>query len=456
MRSLKDVKSEIESLKRSLKGKVLSIEDAGFFEATTLFNKAVKKQPQFVVLPENNQDITETINFARKWEIPLSVKSGGHDWAGRSVVAGGIQINMCRMNHVQINSTERTAVVQGGALSSDLIHAAGQHHLLAVTGTCDSVGYAGLTLGGGYGPLSSALGLAIDNVISAEIIINDGTVRTVDNKNCPDLFWALRGGGGNFGVITSFTIQLHAAKPLLAGNIIFKGSDATKVLESLDKVLADTPSQFAVDVVIVTGPDGNPVINLTPFWLGETISEGERFVETLKELADPLAVQVHETIYSDMIKEMNDNFHRSPETDYYHIQTQSIPSLDNATVSAIMHAINNPSSPLSIIYIHHFKGESAVVPANETAFPLRKPHYMVEIIARWKEDEKDTTQHTRWARTLSTALAPFAFSSGYANLIGPDEKDQIRQTFGNNVNQLQEIKKKYDPDYMFNGIGLLN
>ena len=447
-----DVKKGIENLKSSLKGKVFTQENQEFEEAATLFNKAIKQQPQFVVLPENNEDIIETIKFAREHNIALSVKGGGHDWAGRATVEGGLQINMRRMNSVTINPVEKTAVVQGGALSIEVIRAAELHNLLPVTGTCDNIGYAGFTSGGGYGPLSSALGLAIDSVTGAEIILDNGTICKIDNENYPDLFWAICGGGGNFGVITSLTIRLHEAKPLLSGNILFNGSDATQVLQGLDKILANSPSQFAVDSVIMIGPDGKPVINLMPFWFGEIISEGEKYIEALKQLAAPIEVQVNETTYSNVIIMMSENLRKSGCSNVY-VQTRSITSLNNSTISSMMNAMNNPSSPISIIYLHLLKGEAANISANHTSFPLRTPHFMVEIIACWNDTEENIQHHVQWASGLSKALEPSALPGGYANLLGPDDTQQISRTFGDNLQQLQKIKKKYNSSNMFKGIG---
>lgn len=454
MASLPDLQRSLQDLKSSLTGEAFTTKDAGFFEAAALFNKAVKQQPQFVVLPENNQDIIKTIAFAHEHNIPLSIKNGGHDWAGRAIVVGGIQLNMRRMNRVTINPGQKTAVVQGGALSIEVIRAAGQHNLLPVTGTCDAVGYIGLTLGGGYSPLSSCLGLSIDNVIGAEIILDDGTVCKIDDENYPDLFWAIRGGGGNFGVVTSLTIRLHDAKPLLAGSILFNGSDAMQVLQGLDKIIAAAPSQFAVDSILATGPEGKPVLNLMPFWFDESISEGEKYIEALKQLAVPIDVQVKETTYGELIRLMSENLRKSGSNCY--IQTRSIPSLNNTTAASMTNAINNSSSPLSLIYLHLLKGEAATIPAGRTSFPLRKPHYMVEIIACWGDAEENILQHAQWAYRLSKALEPSAFPGGYANLVGPDDTQQIAQAFGDNLKQLQKIKKKYDPDRVFNGVGNLD
>ncbi len=454
MMSLPDLQSNIQELKSNLKGEVITTKDEGFTKAAALFNKAVKQQPRIVILPENNEDIIETLKFAREHNISLSVKNGGHDLAGRATVPGGIQLNMRRMNRVTINPVEKTAVVQGGALAMEVIRAAEQHDLLPVSGTCDAIGYTGFTLGGGYSPLSSCLGLAIDNVIGAEIILGDGTVCKIDDENYPDLFWAIRGGGGNFGVITSLKIRLHDAKPLLAGSILFNGADVMQVLQGLNKIVATAPSQFAVDTLLITGPTGKPVINLMPFWFDESISEGEKFIESLKQLATPIEVQVNQTTYGELIKLMSENLRKSGSN--CHVQTRSISSLNNTTISSMMSAIDNSSSPLSIIYLHLLKGEAANIPANHTAFPLRKPHYMIEIIACWDEAEKNIQQHVQWATKLSKALEPSAFPGGYANLIGPDEFEQIAYTFGDNLKQLQKIKKKYDPNNVFNGIGNLS
>lgn len=444
--------SRTEQLKLTLRGNVFTPEEAGFAEAAAVWNKTITKQPDIVVMPENTEDIIDTVKFARQYNIPLAVKGGGHDWAGRSVGEGGIQINMRRMNRIDVNPSEKTAVVQGGATSMEVIRAAETHRLLPVTGTHDSVGYVGLTLGGGYGPLSSSLGLAIDNVIGADIILDDGTFCRVDEETYPDLFWAIRGGGGNFGVVVSLTIRLYDVKPILTGIILFRDSDAGKILRGFNDIMVNAPDNLTVDSGVMHTPDGKVVAYLIPFWFGESSPEREKHIEALKQLATPIQAEIYETSYSELIASLSNNQRKSAPC--YALQSRSLPALDNNVINTIVNAVSHSSSPYSLVNIHNNHGAPTRLPADYTPFPIRKPHYMVEIIASWNLGDENAQQHEAWATALFEALQPTAFPGGYANIIGPDESEQIAEVFGDNLQQLKKIKKKYDPANVFQGIGI--
>lgn len=452
---MNDTKNEIQQLKASLKGEIFTPEDKGFTEAAAVWNKAITRQPQLVVMPENREDVAETLKFARKRNLPLSVKNGGHDWAGRSLGAGGLQINMRRMNRIEINAGEKTAVVQGGATNIEVIRAAELHRLMPVTGSYGEVGFAGLTLGGGYSPLTPSSGLAIDNVIGAEVILADGTVCRVDAESHPDLFWAVRGGGGNFGVVTSLTIRLHDAGPVLAGTVLFNGADAETVLRGLNELMANASDQLAVSSGMVVGPDGKPAVMLMPCWLGGSKPEGEKHIEALKQLAVPVNAEVSVTTYGDLIVTMSDGL-RKMTGPCISTQTRWLPSLNRDAIRSIIDAFNRSISPFTVIGLHHFHGKPTTIPVTGTPFPMRERHYLIEIFSSWNSGDKNARQYEQWAVETSRDLEPSARPGGYANIVGPDDKEQIERVFGENAERLQKIKKTYDPNNVFKGIGSLN
>ena len=446
-----DLKEDIEQLNARLTGELLTAGSAGFEQAGTVRNAGVAQRPGMIVLPANTQDIVKTIQFAKQHKLPLSVRGGGHDWAGRAIVEGGIQINMRRMNRVHVDADQKTAIVGGGTTSIEVSRAIETHKLVAVTPTVGDVGFTGWTLGGGYGPTSPSFGLGIDNVIGGEVVLADGTVVKASEQENPELFWAIRGGGGNFGVVTSLYVQLHKAKPLLTGLIQFKGSDAQQVFEAHNELMKTAPNQLAVSAGMMHGQDGQPIVFLMPFWFGNQ-QEGEQYMKTMQAFATPLQVQVGAMTYSEML-----DFQSSFIPDGFHwaIQTRWLPLLESDQIQTFSEALRQSPSPYSFINIHHFHGAPTAVDSHATPFPLRKPHFMVEIIACWEaKDAQRSQQHQQWASKLSEALKPKAYLGGYINLLGPAETEQINHAYGDNKTRLQKAKRTYDPDGVFNGIAI--
>ncbi|MDO1449942.1 FAD-binding protein [Rhodocytophaga aerolata] len=449
--TLTDLKADIGRLKADLTGEVLTVEDTHFEGARAVWNAAVTEQPLLIVLPKNTRDVVKTVQFAQQHTLPLSVRGGGHDWAGRAITANGILINLRRMSQVEVNAGQKTALVQGGATGIEVSRATEKYKLVAVTPTLGEVGFTGWTLGGGYGPLSPSLGLGVDNVISAELVLADGTIRTASAQENPELFWAIRGGGGNFGVVTSLQVRLHEAKPLLSGMILFRESDAQVVLQKHNQLMATAPNELAVSAGMMFGPDGQPVVFLMPFWFGEQ-SVGKRYLEHMKQFAEPVQAQVGLMTYSDML-DFQSSFNQQGL--HWVIQTRWLPSLEEDQIRILIQAVNQATSPRLFINMHHFHGAPTTVGENETPFPMRKPHYMVEIIAWEETKEAHNSQHyQQWASRVSEKLKNGAYPGGYANLLGPAETEQISQAYGQNLARLQQAKRTYDPGKVFNGIAI--
>jgi FAD/FMN-containing dehydrogenase len=256
-------------LRESLRDKVLVQTDANYPRARQIWNGAVSHQPALFAQCESVEDVCAAVRVARRHGLPLSVRGGGHDWAGRSLRHNGVVIDLSAMRHVEVDAKSEIATVDGGASARDVVAAAAPHGLLAVTGNCGDVGMAGLTLGGGYGALSPKYGLASDNLLSVDIVLADGRRICADAHEHPDLFWALRGGGGNFGVLTSMSIRLHPVREVLAGMILYPWADAHSVLHGYSSVMADAPDDLAVMAGVLSASDGSPVLFLSPTWCGE-------------------------------------------------------------------------------------------------------------------------------------------------------------------------------------------
>ena len=263
-------KRAAEELRERIEGSVLLPGDAGYDGARAVWNQAVDHRPALVVRGVSTEDVRAAVRAARAHGLPLSVRGGAHDWLGRAVRPDGLVLDMSGLRAVEVDAGGRVATVGGGALSGDLAQAAAEHGLAAVLGTVSVVGVAGLTMAGGYSPLSPQFGLSLDNLLGAEIVLADGTVRDVDESHNADLFWALRGGGGNFGVVTSMRIRLHAVPTVISGAIIFPWAQAEAVLRGHAELAAAAPDELGMVGGIVPGPDGGPVVALTPVWSGRS------------------------------------------------------------------------------------------------------------------------------------------------------------------------------------------
>jgi FAD/FMN-containing dehydrogenase len=289
------------ALRSIMQGRVVLPADDDYGVARTVWSGSVDHRPAVIACCETPRDVQLAVTAARTYGLGVSVRGGGHDWAGRAIRHNGLVIDLTAMRQVTIGPESRTAVVCGGALASDVIAAAEPHGLVAVTGACSTVGMTGLTLGGGYGPLSGRCGLAVDNLLGAEVVLADGRKVIADTSENPDLFWALRGGGGNFGVVTSMRVQLHPLRSVLSGLILFPWSDAELVLRAYAEFVASAPECLTVMAGALTAPDGKPVLFLAPTWCGD-IEAGRGPIAALQNLGSPMMSAIGEMKYSEFLK----------------------------------------------------------------------------------------------------------------------------------------------------------
>lgn len=419
-----------------------------YAEAVHIWNGAVDHRPALVVRSRTAMDVQRSIMAAHRHGLPLSVRGGGHDWAGRALRDGGLVVDLSGMRQVVVDPEERIAAIGGGATASDVITAAAPHRLVAATGTVGSVGMAGLTLGGGYGPLNGVFGLTLDNLLGAEVVLADGRIVQTDEATERELFWSIRGGGGNFGVVTSMRVRLHPLDRLLAGFIIYPWSEAASVFTQVDAVLAEAPDELTVQTGLLTGPDGSPVLFLSPAWAGD-LEKGQEHIERLQGLGTVLLSQVAPMTYPEMLG-LFDAYVVTGR--HYSIRTRTVTGFTPDVIAALVEAGSSLTSPFTGIAIHHFHGASTRIPADGTAFGIREPHFVIEIVAAWEDHAAD--RHVAWAENLSRALAPHAVPGGYPNLLGSDAWDQIAHAFGGNAARLRAAKTQIDPEGMFSAIPL--
>jgi FAD/FMN-containing dehydrogenase len=351
------------------------------------------------------------------------------------------------MRQVIVDPHTRVAIVAGGAKVKDVAAAAGAHGLVAALGNCGEVGVSGLTLGGGYGPLNGQYGLAVDNMLSAEMVLADGRRVTTGPDEEPELFWAIRGGGGNFGVVTSLRIQLHETRHMLAGVIVYPWSEAETVLPRYAAFAATMPDELGVSVTMTSGPDGQPALMLVPLWNGDKL-QGERAMDQLQALGKPQLAQIGPMTDTEMLAPFDAQLAEVAGW-HWEIRTRSLPALMPGAVDAIITAVAGKTSPYSMVNWHHFHGAATRIPAEAIAFGLRQEHFMVEIVASWQPDGSNGAAHRQWAHDLWESLTPFALPGGYANLLAPYDREQARDAYGSNSARLRSLKRRFDPGGVF-------
>jgi FAD/FMN-containing dehydrogenase len=390
---------------------------------------------------------------AREAGLPLSVRAGGHDWAGRAVREGGLVVDLTGMRAVTVDPARRTAIVQGGALTAGLLAAAAPYGLVTATGVVSSVGLAGLTTAGGYGPLIGRFGLALDNLLGADLVLADGSTVTAGPDDDPELWWAVRGGGGNLGVVTALRYRLHPLPLVLTGMLMFPFAEARAVLTGYAEVLATAPDELTVMAGFLPGPDGQPLTFLCPFWSGEDLDAGEAAIARLRTLGHPIVDQIGPMPLAAALGMFDGNI---VEGNHFLLRTRWFTDVAGA-VDPLVAAADARSSPYSALILNRFHGAASRIDPRATAFAQRSPHSVAEVIASYPPDEPPE-RHRAWADDVVTALDPIALPGGYPNLLGPDDDERARASFGDNLDRLLAAKKRYDPDNTFSSAvpGLLS
>jgi hypothetical protein len=433
-------------LEGQLPGRVSRPGDNRYNAATALWAKPIGRMPRAVVHCRTPQDVQLAILAARDSGLSLSVRGGGHDWAGRAL-CDGLVIDLSGMNDVLVDPDHLTARVSGGARASDVIRVTDPRGSAAVTGSCGAVGMAGLTLGGGYGPLIGHFGLALDNLVAADVILADGRIVTAEHDREEELFWALRGGGGNFGVVTAMRIRLHNLPNVLSGMLVYPFSEAKSVLEGCIDLTASMPEDLTVQLGFVVGPDNAPVVLVVPTWCGPP-GQGDAQVAPLLKLGTVLDNTVDAVRYGTSLATFDAYIVNGQRT---LIETCWLPALDSRSIDVFIEAMETAVSPGCAVFTHEFRGAASRVAPEATAFSLRRRHLLVEILATFvdQSDKFEEQRHQRWARAALTALNAMALPGGYPNMLAGSDVERATLGFGRNAERLIRAKWHYDPDNVF-------
>jgi FAD/FMN-containing dehydrogenase len=418
--------------------------DDRYATATTIWAKPDGRMPRAVVHCETPQDVQTAVRAARDCDQSLSVRGGGHDWAGRAL-CDGIVIDLSGMRRVDPYHENCTARVGGGARASDVLNAIASMSLAVVTGSAGTVGMGGLTLGGGYGPLIGRFGLALDNLLAAEVVLADGRIVTATKDQEPELFWALRGGGGNFGVVTDMHVQLYHLPSVRSGMLVYPFAEGKVVLERCADIAASAPDCLTVQVGFLPGPDDQPVAFAVPTWCGPP-EEGEARLAPFLKLGTLLANTVETTSYRTSLVAFDAHIVNGQRV---FVETCWLRALDSTSIDVFIEAMETAVSPGCAIFTHEFRGAASRVPAEATAFGLRRDHVLVEILATFadRSDMLEEQRHRRWA--LETLRAFDALPGGYPNLLANDDAARVAKSYGANAGRLLKAKRQYDPSGIF-------
>jgi FAD/FMN-containing dehydrogenase len=433
-------------LDRRLPGQVSRPGDAHYAAATAIWAKPVGRTPRAVVHCRNADDVQSAVRAARDCDLPLSVRGGGHDWAGRAL-CDGIVLDLRAMRDVRVSSDQRSAWIGGGVRAADVLAVTDPLGVAAVAGSVGSVGMAGFTLGGGYGALIGRFGLALDNLVAAEVVLADGRIVVAAHDQEEELLWALRGGGGNFGVVTAMHHRLHAMPGVCTGMLVYPFREAGAVLRRCADVAASAPAELTMQLAVVAAPDGAPVLLIVPTWCGP-LEEGEARLAPFLRLGTLLAGAVDAVSYGVSLTAFDSYLVASQRV---LMETCWLPALDDRGIDACIGAMEIAASAGCAIITHEFKGAAARVPVEATAFGLRQDHVLVEILATFVDaaDALEEERHRRWTRSALQAFDAIALPGGYPNLLVGGDAERVTRSYGPNARRLAGAKQRYDPAGVF-------
>ncbi|SDQ63467.1 FAD-binding oxidoreductase [Natronobacterium texcoconense] len=444
---------EYETLARHVHGEVLRPGDDGYEDARSIWNAMIDRKPAVIVRPTGTADVVTGVEFAYDRDLPLSVKGGGHNVAGNAICDDGLTLDLSSMSSVRVDPTTETARVGPGATMADLDHETQAFGLATPGGVISTTGVAGITLGGGIGWLSRKYGLSIDNLRSVEVVTADGEVVTASEDENPDLFWAIRGGSGNFGIVTSFEFDLHEVGPeVLFGPIVYPYDDASDLLARYEEFARDAPRECAVWANSVAAPPlpfipedvhGTTVLVLMGFYAGD-LDEGEAVLEPLREFGDPIADAVGPMRYTEA-QSLMDDLYAEGARNYW--KASNFTALGEETIDTIVEYAERAPTPESEILVHQVGGAVNDVEPGATAYPHRNTEYIATVAARW-EDPANDDECIAWVRECHDALAAGATGGTYVNFEGDSEGSE-RNAYGENYDRLGETKTAYDPENVF-------
>jgi FAD/FMN-containing dehydrogenase len=448
-------RASIDELRPLLRGPLLAPADPGYDDSRMIWNAMIDRRPGAIVRCLGAADVLASVQFARERGLPLSIKGGGHNISGLAVCDGGLMVDLSLMRGVFVDPSARVAHAQPGCLLGDVDRETQVHGLAAVLGFVSNTGVAGLTLGGGFGYLTRRFGWTSDNVISMDVVTADGRMVRASEQENADLFWGLRGGGGNFGVVTNFDYRLHPVGPeIVAGGIAWRGEDAPKVLDMWRTLVQGAPPELVVVATQRIAPPapwiskelhGKPIIALFVCHTG-SVADGERLVAPIKSFGSPVGDVVQRRPYASQQSLLDAT---QPKGRRYYWKSEYLPGLEPELIGKVVEHAGRVRSPHSAIVIFPIGGALDRLPNDHSAVGNRDTAFVLNITASWEKPEDDST-NIEWAREAWSDMRRFSTGGTYVNFLTEEEGgDRIKAAYGKNHARLIDLKTKWDPTNLF-------
>jgi FAD/FMN-containing dehydrogenase len=448
----------VEDLRRRLRGRLMGPQDPGYDQARRVWNGAVDKRPALIAHCRDVADVMAAVNFARTAGLPVSARGGGHNVAGKALCDDGVVIDLSAMRGVRVDPSHRVAVVEGGATLGDLDHATQAFGLAAPVGVVSATGVAGLTLHGGYGWLSRRFGLSIDNVLGVDVVTADGQLRHASGEENPDLFWAVRGGGGDFGVVTAFEFRLHPVGPQVwQGLTMYPLAQAKEALCLFREYMREAPEELTSIAVLWSVPEappipehawGQPAVIFLSCYTGP-LEQGEQALRPFREFGQPIADLSSPMPFTQVQQALDADY---PDGRFYYWKSIYLKELGDEAIEVLAARGADRPSPISSLDIWALGGATARIAPEDTPFGMRTAPFLIGVEANWI-DPSEAEANIAWARRVVEDLKPYSAGGSYLNFPGFYEEGDalLKGAYGDNIARLKAIKAKYDPSNVFGG-----
>ncbi|HEY3419633.1 MAG TPA: FAD-binding oxidoreductase [Methanomassiliicoccales archaeon] len=444
-----------KELRGSIRGEILLPDENGYDQARKVWNGMIDRQPAVIVRCRGASDVMKAVRFARQHELVVSVRGGGHNVTGNAVNDNGMMIDLSNMKSVRVDPVERTACVEPGATWREFDLEAQAFGLATTGGLVSSTGVAGFTLGGGIGWLVRKYGLSLDNLTSVDLVTAEGEIVSANMNENADLFWGLRGGGGNFGIVTSFEFQLHPVGPMVMGGMVLhRASDAEELLRFFRDFANSIPDDLTSLIVFLTAPPlpfipselvGTHMVAVAVCYAGP-VDEGRQVLEPLKKFGRPVADLIEEMPYVFLQSFLDDT---APPGIRNYWKTAYLKALDDETIKTYLKFGERIPSPISSVHIHHLGGKIRDVEDGATAFSNRDAAFALNIVSGWQE-AGDDDMNIRWSRDFFNEMQKFSTGAAYLNFLGEEGQERVMAAYGKEkYEKLAALKKKYDPTNFF-------
>ena len=444
----------LDALAATLRGALLYATDADYQTVRTVWNAMIDRRPGVIVRCLGAADVINAVRFARDNGLLVAIRGGGHNIAGNAVCDGGLMIDVSQMKSIRVDPMSRRAVVEPGATLGDIDRETQAFGLAVPTGINSTTGIAGLTLGGGFGWTTRKLGLTIDNLLSADVVTADGELVHASATDNPDLFWAIRGGGGNFGVVTAFEFKLHEVGPqILSGLVIHPLEDADAILKAYRAALDTAPDELTCWAIMRKAPPapfipaewhGREILVLGICYCGDP-DAGQAAAAQLRSIGSPITDLVGPTPFIEWQRAL-DPLLAPGARNYW--KSHDVTELSDELLKVLVDAAWHLPGPECELVLAHVGGAAGRIPIEATAFPQRLSHFVLNVHTRWREPDMDEAC-IAWARALFEAARPFATGTAYVNFMPDDEPERVEAAYGANYQRLVDVKRRYDPMNLF-------